>query len=241
MILSECLSKLPVFHGNNNNGVSKTKSQDKIREYFIPVKEIRDNPGEWVANMPKKERRILAAVVDLSSRYKIVHARQDTIAAMAQCSRKHCNTILKKWDKQGVVRLEHRGYISNKTKLSPWFKNCSHLLPKLGQLLYAFLSLSLLVPVNAYENVTRREEESIYIKYSYIDNNTKRTLSNTQTNINTQKGEIQNIQPPSFDSNSRVLLKNLMKLFNYDEKIVQSLSKKAITDLIRNRPELLKE
>lgn len=217
-----------------NNGVDKTKSQHLNQRNCVPVKEIRDNVGEWVLSLSVKERKILAVIVDLASRYKIVHARQDTIAAMAGCTRKHVNRTLAKWAQLGVVTLKHRGYISNITKLSTWFKNQKHLLPKLGQLVHVFFSLALLVPVDTYGEVTRREKDIyIYNNISKLDN------------INTQKGEIAECKNSSFSQNidltSRILRRNLEKLFNYDERIISSLSEKAISDLVRNRPELLKE
>lgn len=240
MISLTDLSKSYLLLSKSNNGVSKRKSQQRLQENFIPVKEIRDNPGAWIMSLTKGERKLWALIVDFSARYKIVHACQDTMAAMIGYSREWVNRTLNKWDRLGVLRLANRGYISNITKLSAWWKNYPHL-RKLGSLVYAFISLALLVPVDSYNHITRREKESIYINYSYIGNREKLQILSQlalERKKNTLKGEIPKPSVSQSPPSEEVILRKIARLLNCDIEIVRKLPEISIKSMISRYPEL---
>lgn len=241
MISLSYLSNSVLLLCKSNTTRSKRKKQDRIRKYFEPIPKVRQNITEYVSKLSPKKRKVLAAIVDLEGKYEHVYATQDTIAAMAGCSRKHASETIRELEDVQIIAIENRGYISNRTKLSPWFRN-NKITFKLGQLVYAFFAIGMLMPTPISNGVTRKENESIYIKYSYMNNrDTLERLSQIakERRENTLKGEIPNQRNLESPPQEEVILRKIAKLFNNDMEMVIKLRPEAIAAILKNRPEIL--
>lgn len=252
MDLVSCLSNIQFSGYKSNYGVSKTKSQHRIEEYFEPNEEIKNDPVGWFESLSPAFRETLSINAHLESKFKYNYTSQKTKGNMTNLSRETINRAENYFKSVGVARITPCGFTSNTFKISDWFRK-NNLVFGISKIIPAFFGICMLLPkpivTQGYYN------EDIYKKYyntiaaSALERNhsqtqnqgntANRTLSRFENNINTHKREIANPLNSKINFNSRDLLRKIaIKLrCNIDE--IERLNLISLQAIIKNNPDLL--
>ena len=127
----------------------RKKKQEWGKKSPILTTKIAADPEHYFRDVSLGERLLLNALFMLDIRHRFIYVSQDKLAERAGITRQHCNYLLDRFEKVGIISSNYRHMTSCEYKVSSYFNN-PHIRSALSHIFSAFrgLSLALLTQLN---------------------------------------------------------------------------------------------